>query len=93
MTIDDCFAEFRRPETLDEDNMWYCSKCKEHVQATKSLQIYKAPPIFIINLKRFNYGKQNRYMSMFGGSSGGSKIDENVDFPLDGLDLTKYIAG
>jgi ubiquitin carboxyl-terminal hydrolase 4/11/15 len=32
-------------------------------------------------------------MSMFGGSSGGSKIDENVCFPLDGLDLSKYIAG
>jgi ubiquitin carboxyl-terminal hydrolase 4/11/15 len=33
--IDDCFQEFRREELLDEFNKWYCSKCKEHVQATK----------------------------------------------------------
>ncbi len=31
ITIDDCFDEFKKPEILDEDNMWYCSKCKEHV--------------------------------------------------------------
>jgi len=31
VNIDDCFAEFKSPEILDEDNKWYCSKCKEHV--------------------------------------------------------------
>jgi len=35
ITIDDCFDEFSKPEMLDEDNKWYCNKCKEHVQATK----------------------------------------------------------
>jgi hypothetical protein len=23
VTIDDCFEEFKKPEILDEDNMWY----------------------------------------------------------------------
>ena len=54
---------------LDENNMWYCNKCKEHVQANKTLEIYRAPPILIINLKRFKQGKNQRFMSMFGGSS------------------------
>lgn len=31
ITIDDCFNEFKKPEILDENNKWYCSKCKEHV--------------------------------------------------------------
>lgn len=49
--------------------------------------------MFIINLKRFSMGKQSRFMSMFGGSAGGTKIDEQVDFPLDGLDMSKFIVG
>lgn len=31
ITISDCFNEFKREEMLDEDNMWYCSNCKDHV--------------------------------------------------------------
>lgn len=31
ITIDDCFDEFKKPEILDENNKWYCNKCKEHV--------------------------------------------------------------
>jgi len=75
--------------------MWYCSKCKEHVQATKKLEIYRAPPIFVINLKRFKHdGRSQRYgmMGMFGGNLG-QKIDADVEFPLEGLDLSKHIIG
>lgn len=57
ITMQDCFQEFRKEEILDQDNKWYCNKCKEHVQATKQLEIYKAPPILIINLKRFKQSK------------------------------------
>lgn len=93
ITIDDCFNEFKRQELLDEDNKWYCSKCKEHVQATKQLEIFKVPPILIINLKRFKQSKQSaRYMGMFTGGGAGSKIDIDVDFPLDGLDMSKYVT-
>lgn len=71
ISIDDCFNEFKRQELLDEDNKWYCNKCKEHVQATKQLEIFKVPPILIINLKRFKQSKQSvRYMGMFSGGAG-----------------------
>jgi ubiquitin carboxyl-terminal hydrolase 4/11/15 len=53
ITLSDCMDEFKKSEILDEQNMWYCNKCKEHVQAIKKFEIYKAPPIIIINLKRF----------------------------------------
>jgi ubiquitin carboxyl-terminal hydrolase 4/11 len=55
--IDQCLEEFKKPEALDEDNKWYCNKCKDHVLITKSLEIYKLPPVLIISLKRFKAGK------------------------------------
>lgn len=27
----DCLKEFKQSEVLDEENMWYCKNCKEHV--------------------------------------------------------------
>lgn len=71
--------------------MWYCPSCKTHVQATKSLKLYKAPLVLVINLKRFKQGK-NRYgsLSMYGGGGGG-KLDTQVEFPIDGLDLKPYL--
>jgi hypothetical protein len=93
ITIDDCFEEFKKPEILDEDNKWYCNKCKEHVQATKILEIYRAPPIFIINLKRFKQSKSRYGMGMmFSGGTVGQKMDSSIDFPLEGLDISKYIT-
>lgn len=59
-----CLQEFKQSETLDEDNKWYCSRCQEHVQATKTLEIYRVPKILIISLKRF---KSSRSKYGFGG--------------------------
>jgi hypothetical protein len=71
VSIDDCFAEFRKEELLDEDNKWYCNKCKDFVQATKQMEIFRAPPNIVISLKRFKTGKQqHRLMGMFGGGGG-----------------------
>ena len=50
---------------------------KDHVQATKTMEIYRTPPILIITLKRFKMGK-----SKYGFAVGGSKLDTLVNFPL-----------
>ena len=78
VSIDDCFEEFKRPEILDADNMWYCNKCKDHVQATKKIEIYKVPPIMVVSLKRFKQEKQRNtgFLSMYSGGGGGQKIDD-----------------
>ena len=87
ITLADCFNEFKITETLDEDNKWYCNKCKEFVQADKTLEIHRIPRIMIVTLKRFKTSR-SRFGSMFGG---GSKIDTLVDFPLEGLDMSNLI--
>jgi ubiquitin C-terminal hydrolase len=82
----DCLKEFRVTETLDDDNKWYCSNCKDHVQANKTLEVYRTPPILVITLKRFKTGK-----SKYGFGVGGSKLDTHVNFPLEGLNLSDFI--
>ena len=83
--IEDCFGEFKQVETLDEDNKWYCNKCKDFVNANKTLEIYTVPKIMIISLKRFKVGR-SKY-----GFGGGQKLDTLVEFPLEGLDMSPYI--
>lgn len=67
--------------------MWYCNKCKEHVQAVKTLELFRVPRILVITLKRFKVGK-SRY-SAYG--IGGSKLDTLINFPLEGLDMSPYV--
>lgn len=42
-SIYECMKEFATPEILDEKNPWFCSNCKNHKQAMKQMQVYKAP--------------------------------------------------
>lgn len=87
MTLTNCLREFKVTETLDENNKWYCSECKDHVIAEKTMELYRAPPNLIITLKRFKTGGQSRY----GFSIGGEKLNTLVHFPLEGLDMRDYV--
>jgi len=80
--LDACFRVFTSPERLDENNMWYCSKCKEHVRAMKTMELWRIPNILIIHLKRFEYRHGFRR----------DKLDTLVEFPLNGLDMSSYQA-
>ncbi len=58
------------------------------------MDIYKLPNILIIQLKRFNKdgGGRSRYgYSGVGMIVGSSKNSDTVDFPIDGLDMTRYV--
>lgn len=96
VSIYDCLNEMSNQEILDEDNMWYCNKCKTHVQASMQMELFKAPPILVLNLKRFKQGRQSSYFSgLMGGYGGGrnQKLEQLVDFPVEGLDLSSYVKG
>jgi len=86
--LENCLNQFIKEETLDLNNAWYCSNCKKHQQATKKIEIYKAPDLLILHLKRFKNSSGVYYMS-----SGASKISKFVDFPIEGLNLNNYILG
>jgi ubiquitin C-terminal hydrolase len=53
LDLDCCMDSFRQEEILDGDNKWYWGKWKDHVKARKKMDLYKLPPILIIQLKRF----------------------------------------
>lgn len=82
MTLDQCFDAFTTPERLDENNKWYCSNCKEHVQAMKTMELWRLPNVLIVHLKRFEFKNILRR----------DKLDTLVDFPLASLDMSRHCA-
>jgi hypothetical protein len=82
ITLYDCFELFRREETLEKGNEWYCSKCKKFVLAKKKLELFYLPKLFIICLKRFS-----------GSNSYWGKNDALVDFPINNMDMKDFVCG
>lgn len=81
-TVLDCIEKFCQMEQLEETEMWYCSRCKEHVRAWKQFHLYRAPPILLVHLKRFHYSARSHRRD---------KISIHVDFPLKDLDLRNQV--
>ncbi|WFD20311.1 ubiquitinyl hydrolase 1 [Malassezia caprae] len=82
LSLDDCLDEFTKAEQLSEDDLWYCPSCKEFRQATKKFDLWKAPDMLVVHLKRFSAGRVSR-----------DKLDHLIDFPLEGLDLRDRVVG
>ncbi|ODV81036.1 peptidase C19, ubiquitin C-terminal hydrolase 2 [Suhomyces tanzawaensis NRRL Y-17324] len=81
VSLYDCLKAFSTPEVLGEQDLWYCPRCKDHRQATKSIQLWSTGDILTIHLKRFHSAR-----------AFSDKIDIVVDFPIEGLDMGPYIA-
>ena len=56
--LDSLFRQFTTEELLTGNDQYYCSKCTEHRDAKKTLQLFKTPKIMVIHLKRFKSKKQ-----------------------------------
>jgi Ubiquitin C-terminal hydrolase len=69
---------FLKEEVLDD--LFYCEKCKKRTKSTKKFVFWRLPKILVIHLKRFLFGKFKR-----------EKINQNVIFPVDNLDLSEFI--
>ena len=80
-TLERCISSFADNMVLDEDNKWYCPKCKNFVCASKKMDIWSAPENLILHLKRF---------SQVGTSY--HKTDVYVDYPLE-FDFAPFIVG
>ena len=81
-TLDDLLDYFCNVESLDKGNEWKCGKCKSKVNITKKFSLYYVPRLLIICLKRFRKG----------GWMGYNKNGIYIDFPLENLDMGKYIC-
>jgi ubiquitin carboxyl-terminal hydrolase 4/11/15 len=86
----DCFNLFNSEEILDGDNEWYCNICKKHRDVNKKMDIFKSPYYLIIQLKRFKQDDEMGPRSIF-NIFNSSKNTTFVDFPINDLDLSKYI--
>jgi hypothetical protein len=71
ISLVECLELFGREEELEE---FYCRKCKEHRSATKTLSLFKLPPLMCIHLKRFQEHR-GRW----------EKTNKIVQFPLKDL--------
>jgi len=81
VTLQECFEETSKSEVLSEENAWYCARCKELRRATKTLELWTAPDILVVHLKRFSSTSRMR-----------DKIDVLVDAPVEGLDLSGKVG-
>ena len=81
-TLMSCLNEYTKEELLIKKDRWTCHNCGNKSRAKKKIDIWMFPPILIIYLKRFNFSKK-----------GQSKIDRQVNFPVDELDLSKLDVG
>ncbi|XP_078372001.1 ubiquitin carboxyl-terminal hydrolase 19-like isoform X3 [Oculina patagonica] len=82
-SLKECLELFTEPETLSENDAWYCPECKAHREATKQLSVWRLPEILIIHLKRFSF--RNILFK--------DKITKLVEFPLRGLDMSRFTLG
>jgi len=76
----DCFDLYCCHEYLEGDNAWYNENTKQKEDVKKQLTFWNFPKILVITLKRFS-------------PDGQQKINSLIDFPIDDLDLSKYVRG
>lgn len=86
ISIYDCLDKFVEREQLADTETVYCSRCKDMLAPIKKMDIWTAPDILLLHLKRFQF-LTGQYMVLR------EKITEVVDFPIEGLDLSRYVQG
>ena len=75
----DCFDLYVEGETLEGENAWFNDETKERINIKKRIQFWSFPNILTIDFKRFNSRNQKNQIL--------------ISFPLDNLDLSKYVIG
>jgi ubiquitin C-terminal hydrolase len=77
--LDDCFNEYSREGMVSEDDLWRCPNCENRVRPKTSLQLWRVPDVFILQLKRFSADLRH-------------KVVDFIDFPVTDLDLTARVG-
>ena len=79
VNIYNCFDNYLEEEILKDDNAWFNEETNLKENVIKKFRIWSLPKIMIIDFKRFtnNLDKNKKYIS----------------FPINDLDMRKYIDG
>lgn len=80
ITLYDCFDLYTENEEMKGENAWFNDKTKQKEDIIKKITFWNFPNILVITLKRFSVNGKN-------------KRNDLVDFPLNALNLSKYICG
>ena len=78
-SIIDCFDTYVEGEQLTGDNGWYNEETKTKIDVKKKISFWSFPTILVVDFKRFNSKNQKNQVL--------------ITFPLDNLDLSKYVIG
>ncbi|XP_075755605.1 ubiquitin carboxyl-terminal hydrolase 42 isoform X2 [Pelodiscus sinensis] len=76
--LNKALEQFVKPEQLDGENAYKCSKCKKMVPASKRLTIHRSSNVLTLSLKRFS-------------NFSGGKITKDVKYP-EYLDIRPYMS-
>ncbi|XP_074866905.1 ubiquitin carboxyl-terminal hydrolase 42 isoform X2 [Carettochelys insculpta] len=77
-SLNKALEQFVKPEQLDGENAYKCSKCQKMVPATKRLTIHRSSNVLTLSLKRF-------------ANFTGGKITKEVKYP-EYLDMRHYMS-
>ena len=79
-TLTECLDAFTETESLEGDNAWWNEKTGVRENVRKRITFWNFPKVLVISLKRFT-------------PDGRRKINSLIDFPLENLDVSKYVSG
>ena len=75
-----CLEETFQTEELSGSSAYQCDSCDRKVTAVKTASFGPPPPVLVLHIMRTDW----RF--------GSQKLATNVTFPLEGLDLAKYVT-
>ncbi|XP_054160196.1 ubiquitin carboxyl-terminal hydrolase 3-like [Oppia nitens] len=78
--LTDCLSSFTELEELAETELYNCPNCKQKQRSTKRFWIRRLPNVLCLHLKRFRWNNFFR-----------TKLDNYIEFPVKGLDMSKYV--
>ena len=79
--LDDLLDDFTSREELEGEDGVFCSRCERKENQSKQIQIWRAPPVLVIHLGRFEHTAYRH-----------RKLKHFVRYPLKGLDLSRYMV-
>lgn len=79
-TLYDCLHAFTKYEHLEGENAWFNENTGKKEDVKKRFTFWNFPSVLIITLKRFHV-------------DGHRKLQQLIDFPLDGLNLSTFVSG